>query len=72
MKRIFLFLATNFAVLVPGQHRAERGAADVRHPPGPERQRRPAGDGAIFGFGGAFFSLAISKWDGQAQPPACS
>src|SRR6478752_6215111 len=61
MKRIFLFLATNFAVLVL--------AGIVLNVVLPMFGIRVGSNNtgllvmaAIFGFGGAFFSLAISKW----------
>jgi heat shock protein HtpX len=61
MKRIFLFLATNLAILLV--------LSIVVNVLGLDRYLRSTGglDGllvfaAIFGFGGAFISLAISKW----------
>ena len=62
MKRIFLFLATNFAVLV-----LVSIVLNVVLPMFGIRLDQNGNTGllvmaAIFGFGGAFFSLAISKW----------
>ena len=61
MKRIFLFLATNLAILVV--------LSIVVQVLGLDRYLRGTGGlggllvfAAIFGFGGAFISLAISKW----------
>jgi len=62
MKRIFLFLATNFAVLV-----LVSIVLNVVLPMFGIRLDQNGNAGllvfaALFGFGGAFFSLAISKW----------
>jgi len=62
MKRIFLFLATNFAVLL-----LVSIVLNVVLPMFGIRLDQNGNAGllvmaAIFGFGGAFFSLAISKW----------
>jgi heat shock protein HtpX len=62
MKRIFLFLATNFAVLA-----LVSIVLNVVLPLFGIRLNQNGNAGllvmaAIFGFGGAFFSLAISKW----------
>ena len=62
MKRIFLFLATNFAVLV-----LVSIVLNVVLPLFGIRLDQGGNAGllvmaAIFGFGGSFFSLAISKW----------
>jgi heat shock protein HtpX len=62
MKRIFLFLATNFAVLA-----LVSIVLNVVLPMFGIRLDQNGNAGllvmaAIFGFGGAFFSLAISKW----------
>src|SRR4249919_3961013 len=62
MKRIFLFLATNFAVLV-----LVSIVLNVVLPLFGIRLDKGGNAGllvmaAIFGFGGSFFSLAISKW----------
>jgi heat shock protein HtpX len=61
MKRIFLFLATNFAVLA-----LVSVVLNVVLPMFGIHLGRGNGSllvmAAIFGFGGAFFSLAISKW----------
>ena len=62
MKRIFLFIVTNLAVLALLSLVVfiVEGVFGVR--------LRPGGAGgllvfaAIFGFGGAFISLALSKW----------
>jgi heat shock protein HtpX len=62
MKRIFLFLATNLAILVV--------LSIVVQLLGLDRYLAQSGGGlggllafaAVFGFGGAFISLAISKW----------
>ena len=62
MKRIFLFLATNFAILAMFSL-----TVNVLLPMFGIRLDQGGNAGllvmaAIFGFGGAFFSLAISKW----------
>ena len=62
MKRTFLFLATNFAVLV-----LFGIVLNVVLPMFGVRLDQAGNTGllimaAVFGFGGAFFSLAISKW----------
>jgi heat shock protein HtpX len=62
MKRVFLFLATNFAVLA-----LVSIVLNVVLPMFGIRLDQNGNAGllvmaAIFGFGGAFFSLAISKW----------
>jgi heat shock protein HtpX len=61
MKRIFLFLATNFAVLA-----LVSVVLNVVLPMFGIHLGRGNGSllvmAALFGFGGAFFSLAISKW----------
>ena len=62
MKRIFLFLATNFAVLL-----LVSIVLNVVLPMFGIRLDQNGNAGllvmaAVFGFGGAFFSLAISKW----------
>lgn len=56
MKRVFLFLLTNLAVLLVASIVMSILGVDTRSMSG------LLVFAAIFGFGGAFFSLAISKW----------
>ncbi len=62
MKRIMLFLATNLAILIVLSIVAQiLGIDRYLHANGATSEELLA-FAALFGFGGAFISLAISKW----------
>ncbi|MFA7619040.1 MAG: protease HtpX, partial [Thiohalomonadaceae bacterium] len=65
MKRIFLFVATNLAVIMLLSITARLLGLDRFIEQGGINFTALLGFAAVFGFGGAFVSLAISKWSAK-------